>query len=352
MRLTITPKRKNEYVSTYRYRQIEEISGACVSTALICIRGTRFAGGFIPTMTIADVSTLPEYRNQGLVREMLETAHSKACEYGTCVALLHPFSFDFYRKFGYERVSDTVSATYPLNTFDKFEAASSLVPLNEKYYENLILIFREFSQNRNLMFDRYNISAFLRKKAKTFLFVQNETLLGYITLEKDVEKKSITVSEMVFADENALITLLSHLKSYKNSFDTVYFSDLEPIPELYSLLDGGTYETRGDLAARILDTKGLLLANEYPTERGEFTIRVKDNLPDVDGVFRVTYENKKGAVERLADSAKADVTADASALLRRIYGCDDSREGLTFHKDAHDFLRAFPKRINGLFEHF
>jgi predicted acetyltransferase len=352
MKLTITPRRKNEYLNTYRYRQIDEASGVCASTALICIRGTRFSGSFIPTMTVADVSTLPEYRNRGLVREMLETAHSKAREYGAVIALLHPFSFDFYRKFGYERISDTVSATYPISTFELFSDGAPLMPLEEKYYDDLVELFRSFSENRNLMFDRYNIASFLKKKEDVFVFVYRETLCGYISIKKDMEQRSITVSEMAFSNEDALRALLSHLNTYKESFDTILFADLEPTPEIYSLLDGGRMEMRGDLAARLLDTEALLLANEYPVERGEFILRVKDTLPTVDGVFKVTYENKKATVERLSDDATADVTAEAPTFLRRIYGCDESTEGFVFRGDASDFLRAFPKRINGLFEHF
>ena len=352
MKLTITPKRKNEYVSTYRYRQIDQTSGICASAALIFIRGSRFAGKFIPTMTIADVSTQPEYRNRGLVREMLETAHSKAREYGAAVALLHPFSFDFYRKFGYERISDTVTASYPIDRFDKFQDTANLLPLEEKYYDGTIALFREFSKNRNLMFDRYNISSFLRRKEEILAFVHNETLCGYISIKKDIESKSLTVSELAFSDEKSLVSLLSHLKKYKTSFDTVRFSDLEPTPELYSLLDGGAYETRGDLAAKILDTEALLSLNEYSSEHGEFTLRVKDPLPTVAGVFKVTYEGKKGVVERLPEDAEADVTADAPTLLRRVYGCDENAEGILFQGNSQDFLRAFPKRINGLFEHF
>ena len=117
-------------------------------------------------------------------------------------------------------------------------------------------------------------------------------------------------------------------------------------------MSGGILEARGDLAARLLDTEALLRANEYPIERGEFTLYVKDTLPTVAGVFKVTYENKKGTVVRLPEDTAADITAEAPTLLRRIYGCDESLDGLTFHKDASDFLRAFPKRINGLFEHF
>ena len=354
MKLTITPKRKNEYVSTYRYRQIDEISGECVSTALICIRGSRFSGNFIPTMTVADVATLPEYRNRGLVREMLETAHQKAREYGVYVALLHPFSFDFYKKFGYERVSDTVSAAFPLRALDDLPGASALVPIEEKYYEDVISLFREFSKNRNLMFDRYNISAFLRKKSETYLYFRGAELFGYILLEKNEEQAKILISEAVFKDNDALLALLSHLRQYRDHFDTVEISDIEPIPEIYSVLEGKnvTYESRGDLAAKILDTEGLLRANTYPVEHGAFTLRVIDPLPTVAGVFKVTYKDTQVTVERLSSDAEADVTADATALLRRLYGCDKTADGITFHKNASDFVRAFPMRINGLFEHF
>lgn len=354
MKLTITPKRKNEYVSTYRYRQIDEGCDKCVSTALICIRGSRFAGGFIPTMTVADVSTLPEYRNRGLVREMLETAHAKAREYGAYIALLHPFSFEFYKKFGYEKISDTVSVTFPLSALDKLSDAPTLIPLEEKYYDDVVSLFRKFSESRNLMLDRYNISAFLRKRAETYLYFRGTELCGYIIIEKNEEKKKITVSEMVFTDEEVLISLLSHLKNYKAYFDIAEISDAEPIPQVYPILDsfGGIYESRGDLAARILDTEGLLRSNEYPDKKGTFTLCVKNTLPAVTGIFKVTYENKKGAVERLPDDTVADVSADASALMRRIYGCDESLQGITVHGNASDFLRAFPKRINGLFEHF
>ena len=351
MKLVIKQKKKNEYVNTLRFNQVDEGTGKTVSTALICIRSMRFSGRFVPTMTIADVSTLPEYRNQGLVRATLNEAHARAREYGACVSLLHPFSFDFYRKFGYEKVSDTVSATFKTSVLTPI---CDLTPLEEKYYNDIIELFRAFSKKRNLMLDRFDISAFLRRKAQTYLFLDDEELLGYITFEKDTEKKQINVSEIVFRDENAILPLISYVGNFKEEFDTITVSDVEPIPEIYGICErmGAVYESHGDLAARILDTEALLLANEYPEERGEFTLRVNDTIPTVAGVFKVVYGDKKCTVERLSDTTQEDITADASYLLRRIFGCDSTTTGITIANKKDVFLRAFPKRINGLFEHF
>ncbi len=354
MRLSIIQKKKNEYVNTLRFNQIDEDMGKCVSSALICIRGTRFAGKFIPTMTVADVSTLPEYRNRGLVREILNEAHKRAREYDAYIALLHPFSFDFYRKFGYEKISDTVSATFDIRELAESSDTAELVPIEEKYYDDVLALFREFSKNRNLMFDRYNISAFLRQRAETLLYFKDELLCGYIIFQKDTESRKITVSETVFSDKDALISLLSSFGKYSVEFDTIEILDCEPIPEIYELLEGKkvTYNSRGDLAARILDTEALLLAHEYPEDRGEFTISVTDTLSTVSGVFKVIYEGKKCSVERLDCAEHADITLDASLLLRTVYGCDMPPDVENENRAIKDFYRAFPKQTNGLFEHF
>ena len=51
------------------------------------------------------------------------------------------------------------------------------------------------------------------------------------------------------------------------------------------------YDIHPDIMARILNTEAMLRVNAYPTERGIFTLRVEDWLPDVAGTFRVEYEN-------------------------------------------------------------
>ena len=53
---------------------------------------------------IGAVSTLPEYRNTGSVRNIFEKLLPYAYENGEVISTLYPFSHQFYRKFGYETV--------------------------------------------------------------------------------------------------------------------------------------------------------------------------------------------------------------------------------------------------------
>ena len=61
--------------------------------------GKTVAGG-----GIGAVSTLPEYRNTGAVREIFQRLLPAAYADGEVISTLYPFSHAFYRKFGYETV--------------------------------------------------------------------------------------------------------------------------------------------------------------------------------------------------------------------------------------------------------
>ena len=51
---------------------------------------------------IGAVSTLPEYRNSGAVREIFAKLLPDAYRNGEVISTLYPFNHAFYRKFGYE----------------------------------------------------------------------------------------------------------------------------------------------------------------------------------------------------------------------------------------------------------
>ena len=65
---------------------------------------TWLDGQIIPNGGIGAVSTLPEYRNTGAVREIFNRLIPEAYRNGEVISTLYPFSHAFYRKFGYETV--------------------------------------------------------------------------------------------------------------------------------------------------------------------------------------------------------------------------------------------------------
>jgi predicted acetyltransferase len=55
---------------------------------------------------IAGVATFPEYRRRGYVSGLMRHALSAMKENGQIISFLHPFNIHFYRKYGWELVSD------------------------------------------------------------------------------------------------------------------------------------------------------------------------------------------------------------------------------------------------------
>ncbi|MDQ0414845.1 GNAT family N-acetyltransferase [Mesobacillus stamsii] len=60
---------------------------------------------------IAGVATYPEYRRKGHVNALLKRALADMNQDGSLVSFLHPFQIDFYRRFGWEIISDNKKVT-------------------------------------------------------------------------------------------------------------------------------------------------------------------------------------------------------------------------------------------------
>ena len=367
-----TVHQDDSYIRSVRYQMCND-NGTEMAHAGISTRMTRFAGGWIPTMTVGGVGTSPQYRRQGAVRALLEMLMPAAREHGWYVSLLHPYSFSYYRKFGYERVADTVIADMPMTALDFLPRYANLIPLDEaEHPEDILPLFAAFNKNRNLSFDRISPDQFRRDRAVTYLYYNAEgSCTGYVITQIENHYDGINrmisdnlhVWEIGYLDRDALTHLLSFLRMYEGELKTIRFHDIGMTPEVDLCLKhfmDTRYDIHPDIMARILDTEAMLRANAYPMARGVFTLRVEDSLPDVAGAFRVEYEGGKCEVERLdADLAKADLTVGPPALAKLFYGTDafsaelaSYLDGVTMENDAADFFRAFPKRINGLYEHF
>ncbi len=343
-----------------------------MSHAYIGTRRTRFGDSWIPSMTVAGVGTAPQYRRQGCVRKMLSELLPRAREYGWYISMMHPFSFSYYRQFGYERVSNKVICDMPMTALDFVPRYPDLVPLNEAKRENDIIdVFEAFSANRSLAFKRESPGNFRKDKCATYLYYNDAGVCeGYVITEVDnyfdginrMISVNLVVHEIVYLNKNALMHLLGFLRMYEGELKTVHFRDIGMTPEVdlcFKHFMDTRYDIHPDIGVRILDTEAMLRANVYPTAHGVFTMRVEDDLDSVRGVYRVEYEKGSASVEILSDTARADITVGATALTKFIYGTDAFTpetavylDGVRIDGDASDFFRAFPKRISGLYEFF
>lgn len=377
MEITFRNNQINDYVTGI---DLEIFDGReNIAHGYIATHSSRYHSQWIPTLTVGGIGTEPEYRREGLVRKIMDAAFKKGADYGALVSLLHPFSFSYYRKFGYEKVSDHLILEFPIDALEHLPRVNDFVKLvGPERVPDVLRVYEHFSQGRNLILRRFGCENFplepsLSKKVTYIRYRGNEPV-AYVTLNSEKtffvnRNKSINLNvwEIAFTDSEALRDIFGFLRMFEGENDTVKIHNCSMIPEVDMLLRQYariSYTIVPDVMARILDTAGLLAANDFPEESGSFRLTVEDSLPAVRGVFEVEYQHGKSQVTRLAEdpdtfTVKTDVSCTAPALAQILYGYHSLTpqlfpylDGVKVTGDISDLIRAYPKAINGVFEHF
>ena len=334
------------------------------------LRNTSFDGGFIKTMTAGAVATPVHLRRGGNIRKIFEFAHAMAYEKDVAAAILHPFSFAYYNKFGYEKVGDHLIASTPIRYIDFVPRRCSLVPCTEENIGDLISVYEEFTRGRNLLFERKMTEQFGKyKDSLTYVYYNGDKAEGYITFNTEkvlhtnhFEEGKMTVREMVYTTPAALSELLSFIRMYEGELEDVEFLNLAMTPEVDLALRNYThtkYRILPDIAAKVINTKLLLGALALPSAEGSVSVRVADGEEGIRGAYLLEWGGGDSRVKALSDSAATDATVSARALARLAYGYDVvNRTTLPYLRDVEiekneeGFISAFPKKACGVFEHF
>src|SRR5699024_987951 len=99
-----------------------------IAAKLHCIQLSSYVYGKQFRMGgISSVATWPEYRRQGMVKHLLKHALSYMKDQGITISFLHPFSFDFYRKFGWELAFSNKAYTIPIEYLKNIERGDGYV---------------------------------------------------------------------------------------------------------------------------------------------------------------------------------------------------------------------------------
>ena len=142
-------------------------------------------GGFIYFDYVVGAGTLPEYRNQGLMRELFAHATKKA----KSLMALVPFSHDFYKKLGFFTVNSISHS--PIETTGNIEISNGL----PSFFNNLYASYGKSCEGKSIFLDR-SVTSFYTKlleseKCGMDIFYNND---GYALVEDEVVVES-TLSE-------------------------------------------------------------------------------------------------------------------------------------------------------------
>ncbi len=375
MLIKVTGKSADAYTERESWGVYEDDGETCMAHGGVNTLQSRYCGNFVKTLTIGGLGTEPEYRRRGCVRRLMEDAFLLAPERGWAVSMLHPFSFAYYRKFGYEKIADHKILEFPMTALDCFKRCSDLKRLNsDEGVADALAVFEQFAKNRNIMFRRYDGRHYKQASKLTepttyIWYEQAGKPASAITLSVEnfysvnrMASVYLHVHEMAFTTPASLYALFGFMRMFEGELETVKIHNCAMSPEVDLALRHYThtkYTLIPDVMGRILNVEAMLALNAYPKEHGHFVVKVDDTLAFTRGVYEVEYENDKVQIKKITDNGTFDIAAPMPAFTQILYGYEHITTqnapympGVVLQTDAKDFFRAFPKRNNGLFEHF
>lgn len=174
---------------------------------------------------IGSVATYPEYRRQGYVKGLLTHLLAVMKEAGQTISMLHPFSVSFYRKYGWELITDYCRSVY---------AKSDLVPLQPapggiirryskaNHSEDLEQVYDQFAQRHAGMLKRTTdrwLHAVYGNMFAAVYYDEGKNPQGYMLYE--VKESRMKVKEFVPLNGEARIGLWNFICQHDSMVEQV-----------------------------------------------------------------------------------------------------------------------------------
>ena len=308
---------------------------------------TWLDGALIRNGGIGAVSTLPEYRNAGAIRQIFARLLPEAYRQGEVISTLYPFNHAFYRKFGYETLRwrndyeftpATLSGYRFTGTAELWkpgDPVSAWTELYNRFAEGYNLAMRR--DDRRMLEDHLK-GAYYRDRKFGYL-LRNRGRAVACLIFQDIRHDPaaiLSVEDLAWDGREGLEALLGFLGRFTADYGTIRLF-LPSCLELLSVIRcAQAYDirqtARQDYMLRVVNAQRLLEILRKPAQ-ARFVIRVEGDgqIPENNGCWEVT-DNAVTRTDRAPDltvsiQALGQLAAGSVSLAEALYRPDVSLEG-------------------------
>ena len=322
-----------------------EVWGAFIGNRMVAAATTlrhemTFEGGVFPCGEIHMLGTLPEARGSGaagkLVGEILQDYRLR----GDLFTFLIPFSFAFYRRYGFELASEMLLLEADIFQFASF--SGSLIPKQVACQEEADEArepYRKFALAYNLALlkgeEAWTLGEngevgkrdwqYMDKQSYSYLFydenVEARAYLSFVFvpgLDGPFTGK-MAVTELFFDSPRALRSVFAFMYGMRAKIRKVSLCLPRDLDVSYLLPEPDKAERRldGHLMVRALDVSRVLSSLRMPKGEGEYSLRVVDEFfSENTGTYTVSFaEGRVREVRKGEEEADLTVTEETFVML-------------------------------------
>ncbi len=323
--------RKRKWRSEHDWGYFDE-SGRLLSAAIVIPFETWTQGRRLAMGGVAGVATWPDARRQGCVRKLLAHALEEMKKEGQTVSMLHPFSFAFYRKYGWEMTIERKKYTLRTDQLPKrADVPGRVIRLAKPEIALLNGVYESYASRYSgtlVRSDEWWLDKFLSKPG-TWAVYENESGKpeGYVFY--DIIDRKLTVHEWASVTETARTALWTYVANHDSMIDEATLNVPIDDPLTFLLADPRIkQEIVPYFMTRIVDAEAF--AALYSWEAGEtgesVTLRLTDEYAAWnDGTFKLSWDaDGQGTMVRIPVNEAADggveVSCDIQGLTAMLLG--------------------------------
>ena len=261
----------------------EDANGKIGQHVMIVPLTVHFDGGALPMGGIGGVASLPEYRHGGGVMELMRRSLQVMRDRGIPLSELSPYSFEFYRKCGWEWGFRWHELSIPIKELALFKTdKGTFVPMTDALLE-------QAAEVRNLHGSRFN-GAEQMDAAKMKDSFREKGLLGYGVLGEDgrlsgyalykLKDSVIRCRDLFYRDITAKRQLLHFFHRHNSQAEILRLT--VPETDTTQHLLGNQYldvKSQSGMMVRIVEVRQALAAMRVGVGlTGTFVMQVSDEM--------------------------------------------------------------------------
>lgn len=290
------------------------ISSVCIYPFQVNIHGKVYDMG-----GVTGVGTYPEYAGAGLMKDLILLTLEKMREKGQYISYLYPYSVPYYRKKGWEIISDRMTFSLKdtqiprqVHTKGYVERLNVLDKVVAEIYDRFSRMTHGAMIRNEIAWDEYWRWENEDERTAAVYYDERDTPQGYMIYW--VEDDVFHIREMVYMTRDARLELWNFIKAHDSMVDGVKGNIFTNEPLAFLLEDSQITETiEPYFMARIVDAEQFLANYPYDDETSGFHFQVTDPVAGWNnGIFAPEWRN--GTVKVSAEPVGGKVELDIQTL--------------------------------------
>lgn len=263
------------------FNEDQLVSQLSVYPCQVNIHGTLYKMG-----GLTGVGTYPEYANLGLMNELIYVALCRMRERKQYISYLYPYSIPYYRKKGWEIMSDHMTFTIRDTQLPKTVDVPGHVERLPVDDEDVINTYDRFAQTNHgaMIRDKQSWEEYWRweneeERIAGVYYDEHDKPMGYILywIEKDI----FHIKDMICINQEARSGLWNFIAAHFSMVEWVKGNTYKNEPIAFLMEDSHIIETvEPYYLARVVDVKEFLLQYPFAKVQEPFHFIIEDPLAD------------------------------------------------------------------------